>query len=231
MNNKTPFEFEFSNGQLHLTKVITPSNSALEVAYIITNPNTDSIALTLTAENAFSPSYLDAMDYGRQSLKYWNGQTVTDSADSSTVGVTNTRTGSAVTYEFISTPAALAGHEVVFGLALSPTYELGIRGYESESVTYRLLRHFNSPPQPFSLIHPLDGSNISFPATFSKTGPDFLQPPHHAAQQSTSTIPSRETVETKLVAVSSTVDMAYLLSAIRLPRPDNDTILSIVCQG
>lgn len=89
-------------------------------------PASGSVNGSLFIETALSPDHRTAVDAGRWSLRYFDGQDTTSTVTPATVGVLNRATGHAVRLAYAalagaSQPPALSGEEDVFALELDAT--------------------------------------------------------------------------------------------------------------
>jgi hypothetical protein len=68
------------------------------------------------------------MDYGRESVTYYDGADTSMVITDGTRGVANVVTGSTVEYDFTPVPAGLSGRRDVFALQLNPEYAYILAG-------------------------------------------------------------------------------------------------------
>ncbi|MGA9121013.1 MAG: hypothetical protein WB699_16735, partial [Bacteroidota bacterium] len=121
--DSTGVTFSLTNGGIQIQKVLLPTNGGLSVHYQLRSELSSTAQLGFEIQNSFSPSCLAAMDNGRKSLGYWDGEAATSQTVSSTsVGVRNAVTGSYVRYLWTPLPDAVRGTEDVFGLEMNPSY-------------------------------------------------------------------------------------------------------------
>jgi flagellar hook assembly protein FlgD len=130
--------FTFSSTDFTFVKSCFDSGMGLEVRYRITNNGGGSRQFDHRVENSFSPSLLDAMDYGRESLTYINGTDTSSTIGVDTRGVMNVHSGTKILYSFDEEPSSLSGRRDVFALQLNPEYSFALGVGQSRRYGYAL---------------------------------------------------------------------------------------------
>jgi hypothetical protein len=99
------------------------------------------------------------MDYGRESLKYYDGSDTSSVVGPGTIGVINTVTAAKVEYEFSPDPDELSGGRDIFALQLGPLYSYTLPGGQTKTYGFTLsasrdltsIEGDSSLPVPFEL--------------------------------------------------------------------------------
>ncbi|MBN1503664.1 MAG: hypothetical protein JW952_01230 [Candidatus Eisenbacteria bacterium] len=133
-------DFTFSDDDLTFTKSYWLSQDALDVTYSLLNKKPYARSFEIHVESAFSPSCLEAMDGGVAALRYWNGADTSSSVAPGVKGVVNVATGHSLEYDFVTEPSRLYGEEAVFGLELSPVYDLTVPAQALSALSLRVKR-------------------------------------------------------------------------------------------
>jgi len=129
--------FSMTTSDFIFEKSFYPAEDGLGVRYTIENRRPYAVSFGHRIENSFNPSLVEVMDYGRESLKYYDGSDTSSTAGPSTIGVINTVTGSRVEVDFSPAPDGLGGEGGVFALRLDPEYSYSLPGGETK--TYSLI--------------------------------------------------------------------------------------------
>ena len=126
--------FTFNNIDLRFEKSYYPVGGGLAVHYKVKNWRSFSRHFVHRIENAFNPSLIEVMDYGRESLKYTDGADTSSVVGPGTAGVVNAVTGTQIMYSFDPAPDDLVGRRDIYALQLNPeyTYDLG----DQEEIEY-----------------------------------------------------------------------------------------------
>jgi flagellar hook assembly protein FlgD len=114
--------FTLSTADFTFVKSCYPSGDGLGVQYRISNNGASPRTFNHRVENSFNPSLLEAMDFGRESLKYVSGDDTTSTIGPGTRGVKNVVSLTTMLYTFGAEPDSLTGHRDVFALELNPNY-------------------------------------------------------------------------------------------------------------
>ncbi len=134
---------------IDVRKSIHPTATGLEVRYVLTSQLGTAMQTSMEIQNSFSPSLLAVMDNGRNSVAYIDGSGATSQAVSSTsVGVKNTITGSALRFQWGTIPDALSGREDVFGLELNPTFSRTLAAGDSTHWSFSIEKSTTSTDVP-----------------------------------------------------------------------------------
>jgi len=135
-----------------------PSGDGLAVQYQVRNDGGGPRQLDHRVESSFNPSLLEAMDYGRESLKYLRGADTSSTIGPDTRGVTNVFSGTKILYSFDVAPGSLGGRRDAFALELNPEYSYTLAGGQSKRYGYTLTAEVvtggddhPSPKYPFRL--------------------------------------------------------------------------------
>ncbi|MCX5801589.1 MAG: hypothetical protein NTX17_09415 [Candidatus Eisenbacteria bacterium] len=123
-----------------LTKSFSLDDSTLQVAYKIFNKRAYARVFDLHVETAFCPACLEAMDTGVDALKYWTGSDTVSYVDPDVIGVMNTSTDDAMSFEFVSQPESIRGEDCVFGLELTPEFSATIAGQDQAIFSFKVTR-------------------------------------------------------------------------------------------
>jgi flagellar hook assembly protein FlgD len=114
--------FSLTTPDITFVKSCYPAGGGLAVRYDVHNNRAYPLAIAHRVENSLSPSLIEAMDYGRESLKYTSGADTTSTVVPGTRGVTNVATGTRMLFSFAEVPDSLTGRGDVFALQLNPHY-------------------------------------------------------------------------------------------------------------
>ncbi len=120
--------FSLITSDIAFVKSCYPSGGGLAVRYDIHNNRSYSLSIAHRVENSLNPSLIEAMDYGRESLKYTSGSDTTSMVVAGTRGVRNVLTGTRMLFSFTGEPDSLSGRANVFALELNPHYASAIPG-------------------------------------------------------------------------------------------------------
>jgi flagellar hook assembly protein FlgD len=120
--------FTLATADISFVKSCYPSAGGLAVRYEIRNNRSYQISFSHRVESSLNPSLLEAMDYGRESLKYTSGSDTTSTVVSGTRGVKNVISGTSMLYSFDGEPESLSGRGDVFALQLNPQYSFVLPG-------------------------------------------------------------------------------------------------------
>ena len=143
-------DFTYSNADLTLTKSYWLSRETLDVSYSLLNKKSYGRSFQVHVESAFCPSCLEAMDGGVAALKYWTGTDTVSNVVSGVKAVVNAATGHSLEYEFTTQPVLLYGEETLFGLELTPRFDLNVAAQSLGTLSFRVKRLTGSigvPPE------------------------------------------------------------------------------------
>ncbi len=129
--------FSVITPDFNFEKSFYPTADGLGVEYAIENRRPYALQFDHRIENSFNPSLIEVMDYGRETLKFYDGSDTSSTAGPSTIGVINTVTGSRVEIDFSPAPGQLSGASNLFALQLDPEYSYSLPGGQSK--TYRFI--------------------------------------------------------------------------------------------
>ncbi len=120
--------FTYTDANVTFIKQFYPADGGLGVMYRIENNRSSTRSFDHRIENSLNPSLLAVMDYGRESLAYYDGSDTSSVITGGTRGVANVVTGSTVEYDFTPAPGGLSGRRDVFALQLNPEYDYNLGG-------------------------------------------------------------------------------------------------------
>jgi hypothetical protein len=128
--------FTYTDANVTLTKSFYPSGGGLGVAYRVENNKSQTKSFVHRIENSLNPSAIAVMDFGRESLAYYDGADTSSVITAGTRGVANVVTGSTVEYDFTPEPTDLSGRRDVFALQLDPEYSYSLSGHASREYRF-----------------------------------------------------------------------------------------------
>jgi hypothetical protein len=136
--------FSFISSDFNFVKSFYPSAGGLSAAYEITNKQGVTQDYDHVVENSFSPSLIDAMDYGRESLMYTDGPDTSSTIGPGTAGVMNVYSGTRIDYLFNPQPDEFMGRRVIFAIELNPKYSYSLGAGESTRYGFSLVKEVNT---------------------------------------------------------------------------------------
>jgi hypothetical protein len=110
------------------------------VHYTLQNTTGSTRTFEHRVENSLCPTLLEAMDGGRESLKYWNGTDTSSVIGPSDIGVINVVSGARIEFAFSSQPEGLSGGTDVFALRFDPVYTYELAPGASRSYSFTMTR-------------------------------------------------------------------------------------------
>ncbi|UCF06019.1 MAG: T9SS type A sorting domain-containing protein [bacterium] len=130
--------FSFVSGDFIFVKSFYPVAGGLAVDYRVENRLGATRNIVHRIENSMNPALIEVMDYGRKSLKYYDGSDTTSTIGPGVTGVINVATGTAMEYTFDPAPDDLDGRRDVFALQLNPEYDYNLGGYQTKNYGFIL---------------------------------------------------------------------------------------------
>jgi flagellar hook assembly protein FlgD len=125
---------------LRYTRKVWPVEDGITVRYTMQNTTGTTRSFAHRVENSLCPTLLEAMDGGRESLKYWNGADTSSVIGPSDIGVMNMVSGTTVQFAFSPQPDELSGGTDVFALSYDPVYTYDLGPGESKSYSFTMTR-------------------------------------------------------------------------------------------
>lgn len=120
--------FLYTDADVTLTKSFYPAAGGLGATYRIENNRSQPRTFSHRIENSLTPALIAVMDYGRESIAYYDGTDTSSVITAGTRGIVNAVTGSTVEYDFTPAPDVLSGRRDVFALQLNPEYGYSLGG-------------------------------------------------------------------------------------------------------
>ncbi len=149
-------------------KSFYPSPHGLGITYSIENRRSWTLEFDHRIENSLNPSLIEAMDYGRESLKYYDGSDTSSVIGPGTIGVINTITNSRVEYNFTPDPDQLSGKRNLFALQLDPQYSYTLSGGQKTTYDFTISLLKESTPVEDDLSVPSKfGLRQNYPNPFN----------------------------------------------------------------
>lgn len=122
--------FIYTDADVTVIKKFYPAGGGLGVSYRVENNKNSSRRFEHRIENSLNPSLIAVMDFGRESIAYYDGIDTSSVITAGTRGVANVVTGSTVEYDFTPEPDELTGRRDIFALQLNPAYSYSLGGGE-----------------------------------------------------------------------------------------------------
>ncbi len=122
------------------TRKVWPVEDGIAVHYTLQNTSGSTRTFEHRVENSLCPTLLEAMDGGRESLKYWNGTDTSSVIRSADIGVINVVSGARIEFAFSPQPEGLSGGSDVFALRFDPVYTYELAPGASRSYSFTMTR-------------------------------------------------------------------------------------------
>ncbi len=119
---------------------VWPIEDGIAVRYTMQNTSGTTRSFEHRIENSLCPTLLEAMDGGREALKYWNGSDTSSVIGPSDIGVMNVISSATVQFAFSPQPDGLSGGIDVFALRYDPVYVYELGSGESKSYSFEMTR-------------------------------------------------------------------------------------------
>jgi flagellar hook assembly protein FlgD len=160
--------FSMSTPDFIFEKSFYPAQDGLGVTYSIENLRSYALQLDHRIENSFNPSLIEVMDYGRGSLKYYDGSDTSSVVGPLTIGVINTVNNSRVEYDFSPAPDQLSGRSNLFALQLDPEYSYSLAAEQTKIYHFTLsARRDETGGAQGSLVPPAYDLRQNYPNPFN----------------------------------------------------------------